>query len=195
MSIRDIASHAKVSETLVFRNFGTKAALFEEAVAAPFRAFLENFAERWEQRDESLSNAEMLELFVLELNDFVTQHRDLLFALVVANRFGTHETGAHAVLADAIHRVSEPAIAEADWRQLAGVDIEIGVTCTVALVLGLVLLDDALLPSGTQRPEPERLRRTLLAYTIAGAQAPAETGDAAVLRHRPARPRPPNART
>jgi AcrR family transcriptional regulator len=177
-SIRDIAAHAEVNETLVFRNFGTKDALFEEAIAAPFRAFLEDFAARWEQREDSLSNDEMLELFVLELHAFVVEHRDLLFALVVANRFGSRETPAHAVLADAIRRVSEPAIAEAEWRQLAGVDIEIGVTCTVALVLGLVLLDDALLPSGASHPEPERLLRTLLAYTIAGAQAPVDATNA-----------------
>src|SRR5262245_43759319 len=46
-STREIAERAGVSETLLFRHFGSKAGLFREALALPFVEFIQDFSERW----------------------------------------------------------------------------------------------------------------------------------------------------
>ena len=43
---REIANRAAVSETLLFRHFGSKAALFDEVVRAPFDAVIKTFTQK-----------------------------------------------------------------------------------------------------------------------------------------------------
>ncbi len=43
---REIAEAAGVAEHLLFRNFGSKAALFHEALVVPFTSFVDEFRER-----------------------------------------------------------------------------------------------------------------------------------------------------
>lgn len=44
---REIAEHAGVGEHLLFRNFGSKAALFRETLVAVFIDLVDAFSERW----------------------------------------------------------------------------------------------------------------------------------------------------
>src|SRR6187200_825851 len=44
---REIAERAGVAEHLLFRHFGSKAALFREALVVPFVEFVDDFAARW----------------------------------------------------------------------------------------------------------------------------------------------------
>src|SRR6476620_1423645 len=44
---REIAERAGVAEHLLFRNFGSKAALFREALVAPFTDLVDEFSENW----------------------------------------------------------------------------------------------------------------------------------------------------
>ena len=54
-STRELAEHAGVSETLMFRYFGAKVGLFREALVAPFVEFVEDFNAKW----QAGSNAEL----------------------------------------------------------------------------------------------------------------------------------------
>src|SRR5512143_1815242 len=47
-STREIAELAGVSETLMFRYFGSKVGLFREALVAPFVEFVEDFNAKWQ---------------------------------------------------------------------------------------------------------------------------------------------------
>ena len=47
-STREIADHAGVSETLMFRYFGSKAGLFREALVVPFVEYVETLNANWE---------------------------------------------------------------------------------------------------------------------------------------------------
>jgi AcrR family transcriptional regulator len=44
---REIAEAAGVAEHLLFRSFGSKAALFREALVVPFTSFVDAFEETW----------------------------------------------------------------------------------------------------------------------------------------------------
>ena len=45
---REIAEAAGVTEHLLFRNFGSKAGLFREALVLPFTEFVDDFGRTWD---------------------------------------------------------------------------------------------------------------------------------------------------
>src|SRR5262249_9010484 len=55
---REIAEAAGVAEHLLFRNFGSKAALFREALVIPFATFVDEFSETWSLLDPDASDEE-----------------------------------------------------------------------------------------------------------------------------------------
>jgi AcrR family transcriptional regulator len=82
-STREIADRAGVSETLMFRYFGSKAGLFREAIVAPFVDFVDEFV----SKSEPLLDADEDQLydltlgFVGSLYDLFTAHRGLVAML------------------------------------------------------------------------------------------------------------------
>src|SRR6201996_8078533 len=67
---REIAEAAGVTEHLLFRNFGSKAGLFREALVLPFTEFVDDFGSTWnavvpEETDEE----ELARRFVGQLYD------------------------------------------------------------------------------------------------------------------------------
>jgi AcrR family transcriptional regulator len=168
-SLRDVAQHAAVSEALLYRYFGTKAALFEESVIAPYRGFVQRFLDDWEAVDARRSNEEMVTRFVGDLYAFVVEHRDLLFALAAADRFGAPAAEGVGTLSREIRRLTDFTATEAASRGLGHVDLEMAVTSTTALVLAVGLLDDVLF-TGASRPDPARLLREVSRYALGGIE-------------------------
>ncbi len=85
-STREIAESAGVSETLLFRHFGSKAALFREALALPFVEFIQDFSQRWRSGEmDDLDD----ESFARQLNgglyDLFRQNRSLVLMLWADN--------------------------------------------------------------------------------------------------------------
>ena len=85
---RDIAERAELTEPMVFRHFGSKAALFEEAAVEPVVAFMDDYVAEWGSRDHGATDA------VSEVRDFVSRllevlraDRQLLVAILAAGQF------------------------------------------------------------------------------------------------------------
>jgi AcrR family transcriptional regulator len=100
-SARDIAERAGITEAMVFRHFGTKAALFEEAALEPVLAFIGDYVAEWEDRPHGRRDSEA------ELRDFFTRllavlsaDRPLLVAILAAGEF-------HQDLAPAARRLEQ----------------------------------------------------------------------------------------
>ena len=55
-STREIARAASVSEPMIFRHFGSKAKLFEEAVLAPFNTFVSEYIADWASRPRTVNS-------------------------------------------------------------------------------------------------------------------------------------------
>src|SRR5450755_2829512 len=78
-STREIAERASVSETLIFRYFGSKAGLFRDAVVQPFLDFVDEFAQRsaegsFEVQDDEAATRQ----FLGGLYDLFHEHRGLV---------------------------------------------------------------------------------------------------------------------
>lgn len=76
---RDIAHRAKASEVLIFRYFGSKSALFEEVVFAPFNGLLRDFIDA--HRDDEPDRLGGNEQFVRSFYPFLKANADLLQAM------------------------------------------------------------------------------------------------------------------
>jgi AcrR family transcriptional regulator len=167
-SMRDIAQEAEVSPALLYRYFPTKSQLFEEAVIEPYHGFVESFLDSWDAMDTRLSNEEMVSRFVRTLYGFVIDNRDVMFAMLVANRFGEHENEAPRALSAEVHKLAEFTAREAVDRGLVDVDLEMATACTIALVFSIALLDDFLFSPGSL--DHERLIEQVCRYAAAGVQ-------------------------
>ena len=81
-STREIADHAGVSETLMFRYFGSKANLFREALVVPFVEFIEDFNVRWQSgANDDLDDEAFARQFVGDLFDLFRTNRGLVVML------------------------------------------------------------------------------------------------------------------
>lgn len=169
-TVRQVAQHARVSEAILYRYFASKQALFQEAVTDPYRGFVDSFIAEWEALGERVPNDEMVARFVVGLYAFAREHRDLLFALTTASRSGDGEVDQAGVLSDGVRRLARYTARQAKARGIAEVDLEMAVTCTVALVLSVVLHDDILFPAGRAHPAHERILGEMVKYAAAGVQ-------------------------
>jgi AcrR family transcriptional regulator len=97
---REIAEAAGVAEHLLFRNFGSKAALFREALVVPFVSFVDGFNETWRSVvPEETDEHELAGQFVGRLYDLFVEHRGLVMTLWASDALGDDEL-AEAGIAD-----------------------------------------------------------------------------------------------
>ncbi len=89
---REIAQAAGVTEHLLFRHFGSKAALFREALVLPFTDFVDDFGRTWQSViPEETDERELARLFVGRLYDIFVQHEGLLLTLMASDALSAEE--------------------------------------------------------------------------------------------------------
>ena len=85
-SARELAERAGVSETLMFRYFGSKVGLFHEALVAPFVEFVEDFNAKWQAGSNAdLDDESLTRLYVSDLFDLFGKNRGLVVLLWAAD--------------------------------------------------------------------------------------------------------------
>ena len=174
-SFRDIADSAQVSESLIFRGFRTKAALFEEAVLVPFQDYISAYMEYWKNPSHPLSNEETVERFTGGLFDLLSTHRDLVGALVAA-RYSfrvSGQAGEDSMLSQELDALAELVAGDAEMRQVTGTDLAISFRLVVGQVMAAVLLDEWLFPQGDRHPTHQQVRDELLPLVRFGVERPA----------------------
>jgi AcrR family transcriptional regulator len=83
---RAIAQAASASEVLIFRYFGSKSGLFEQAVSAPFDALMDE-VRRDMRREERAFGAEDSRQFVRRLYNALVQDRRLILTLITTRAY------------------------------------------------------------------------------------------------------------
>src|SRR5580704_8766048 len=97
---REIAEAAGVIEPLLFRHFGSKAALFRETVVVPFTSFVDDFGRTWQAVvPEETDEDELARQFVGQLYDVFVAHQGLVLTLLASEALSEEEM-AEAGIAD-----------------------------------------------------------------------------------------------
>ncbi len=88
---RDIADRAGVVEQLVYRTFGSKAALFREALVTPFVDVVQNFHQSWTTLPGDADQEEVAKQLNGALYDLFVANRGLLITLLNAEALDPEE--------------------------------------------------------------------------------------------------------
>ena len=164
-----IAESAGVAEHLLFRNFGSKASLFNEAVVVPFLQLVDDFSSRWESLAPGLDNSETVgREFLGALYDLFEGNRGLLMTLwaddslteaELAETGITDIQGAIAVLGELGGKGSQILGIKADHPDLAA-------RSTVAMVAGMAAFGTTFF--GGARPPRDVIVEELTQATLHG---------------------------
>ncbi|MGH9034190.1 MAG: TetR/AcrR family transcriptional regulator [Acidimicrobiia bacterium] len=150
-STREIAEQAGVSETLIFRHFGSKGRLFDAAVLEPFDDLVGGFVETWQAQLGSPPHARaVIRHFVEGLYELLRAHRALVLAVVAANAFEREalDNGqGDSELSQQLDVVAGIVEAQVGPGGL-GLNVPVTVRAVVAMVMAMAVLDDWLLPQG-----------------------------------------------
>jgi AcrR family transcriptional regulator len=91
-STREIAERAGVSETLMFRYFGSKAGLFRESLVVPFIEYIEDLNTKWQSGAlDTLSDEGFAYQLVGDLFDLFRANRGLVVMLWAADSYSSKE--------------------------------------------------------------------------------------------------------
>lgn len=171
-NIKDIAAAAQVSESLLYRYFGSKSGLFEESVVLPGRAFVQTVLAEWAQTSTTLTLDAAIRRFVELLIGFARENEGQLLAWAAANRSGRTEFAADDLHGQGVRRIASFVAAEAERRGLEHPDLEMAVACAIGMVLSMALLDDVLFPRGSDHPDDERMVTEITRFIKGGILHP-----------------------
>jgi len=182
---REIAEAAGVGESVVFRNYGSKAELFQAAILAPLTDFVEAFARSWERRPPASSDPEEITgSFVRGLHSFAAEHRDLLLTLMAAQvKGGDPALAAVAAevseqFADSLGVMRRVLLAQGAGHHYEELDPPVTVAVAVGAVFSLLLLPDWLFPSYEKRPSKARQIEELTQMLLHGVSGRGQAGEA-----------------
>jgi AcrR family transcriptional regulator len=177
-STRAIATEAGVSETLLFRHFGTKSGLFEATTLERFRLGIDEFMARWDRRPvPGAREVEHARSYLAALLRMIRAQRGVMFALLTLDRDEPEVVAIHATALEAFERVvdgiTRHVLTTADGELLPGVDPEASAPVVAAIVLSVTLLDEWLFPPGSGRPATAVIDDEVITYVLFGMERPA----------------------
>jgi AcrR family transcriptional regulator len=166
---REVAQNAGVTEHLLFRHFGSKAALFREALVAPFTGFIDQFGQTWsavvpEETDEE----ELARAFVGQLYDVFVEHRGLLVTLLTSDALGAEEA-TEAGIDDVRRAFTVLGDISAEGMHLRGMRSDrpdLRAHSTVAMIAGMAALRSAY--GGSPEPSRDQIVDELVQATLHG---------------------------
>jgi AcrR family transcriptional regulator len=140
---REIAEAAGVTEHLLFRNFGSKAGLFREALVLPFTEFVDDFGQTWDAVvHEEADEQELTRRFVGQLYDVLVEHQGLLLTLMAAQTLSEDEL-AETGIADIRRALNVLSQIGAEGMRIRGMRTslpDLPAHSTVAMIAGMVAL-------------------------------------------------------
>jgi AcrR family transcriptional regulator len=166
---REIAQAAGVTEHLLFRHFGSKAALFREALVLPFTTFVDEFGQTWQSViPEETKEEELAGHFVGQLYDVFVEHQGLLLTLMASEAL-TEEEMADAGIADVRRALTVLGRISAEGMHLRGLRSDhpdLPAHSTVAMIAGMAALRSTYF--GTKPPSREVIVEELVQAILHG---------------------------
>jgi len=166
---REIAELAGVREYLLFRYFGSKAALFHEAVVVPFTEFVDDFNTRWQSIvPEATTEEEIAREFLGALYDLFVANRGLVMTLWSADALSEQEL-AEARIADIDKALAILGRIGAEGTDIKGIPSrhhDLAAHSTVAMVAGMAAFGSTFF--GGKRPPRDVVVEELTQATLHG---------------------------
>ncbi len=166
---REIAEAAGVTEPLLFRHFGSKAALFRETMVAPFTSFVDDFGRTWQAVvPEETNEDELARQFVGHLYDVFVEHQGLVLTLLASETLSEEEM-ADAGIDDirralgVLGRISTEGMA---LRGMQSSHPDLAAYSTVAMIAGMASLRSTYF--GTKQPSREAIIEELTQAILHG---------------------------
>jgi AcrR family transcriptional regulator len=150
---REIADHAGVLEHLLFRNFGSKAALFREALVTPFVDLVDSFAATWPTIKGNAVDEDVARELHGALYDLFVENRGLVMTLWAADAYTAEELeelGVHEIrrAVAVLGRLGAEGI---DIKGLPAGHHDLAARSTVAMIAGMAAFGSTLFEG---RPPP-----------------------------------------
>ena len=187
---RDIADRAGVAEMLLFRNFGTKANLFAEAVLLPLVDLIRDWVDLIEPSTDA-DTENMERAFIEHLYRTASKNRGLLMSFFATRAFEPAVVEGHG--ADMMQAaLDDIAIVSEQRLRRLGVDVSdmnvrLASRAGIGMVLAVALLDDWLLP-GRDKPGADEIVDELTRQVLYGAFNEQSSGHIQLRRHKATRP-------
>jgi AcrR family transcriptional regulator len=166
---KEIAEAAGVAEHLLFRHFGSKAALFHEAVVVPFVDIIEEFDARWESLVPAPEKADEIAREVIgALYDLFVENRGLVMTLWAADAL-TEEELADTGIADIDRALAVLGVLGAEGIDILGAQPghpDLAARSTVAMVAGMAAFGATFF--GGTRPPRDVIVEELTQATLHG---------------------------
>ena len=166
---KEIAERAGVLEHLLFRQFGSKAALFHDAVVVPFVQIIEDLSARWESLTPGPGQSEAVAReFHGALYDLFVENRGLLMTLWTADTLTDEElveTGI-AEIDRAIALLGQLGSKGSDMLGIRADHPDLAARSTVAMVAGMAAFGATFF--GGTRPTREVIVEELTQATLHG---------------------------
>jgi AcrR family transcriptional regulator len=166
---REIAEAAGVTEHLLFRHFGSKAALFREALVLPFTNFVDAFGATWQDvvPDET-DEEDLTRHFVGHLYDVFVEHRGLVVTLLSSDTMSDEEM-AESGIADIRRALSVLGRISAEGMEIRGMRSkhpDLAAYSTVAMIAGMAALRPTFF--GESQPSRQAIVEELTQATLHG---------------------------
>ncbi|OBH59714.1 TetR family transcriptional regulator [Mycobacterium mantenii] len=166
---REIAQAAGVTEHLLFRNFGSKAALFREALVVPFVSFVDQFGQTWQSVvPEETDEQELTRQFVSQLYDVFVEHKGLLLTLMASETLSDEEQ-ADAGIAEIRRAITVLGQISVEGMQLRGLRSDhpdLPAHSTVSMIAGMAALRSTYF--GNRQPPREVIVEELVQALLHG---------------------------
>jgi AcrR family transcriptional regulator len=168
-----IAERAGVAEALLFRNFGSKAALFTEVTLGPFKQFIDDW--KREHGDEQAGSPP--EQIALELigrfYDLFRDNRGLMITYIATSVFDPEIVGLDKAplfmeTIDTLARWSEKTFIDAEG--LEQVSILVANRAYVGMLMSMGLFEDWLMTKVGQRPSRDQIVAELYRLILYGVR-------------------------
>jgi AcrR family transcriptional regulator len=169
-SFRAVAERADVAESVLYRKFRTKAALFDQAVVEPFRQVIDAYASDYGSRPPvEWDNETLARNFIETLYDFLVEHQRLGRALINAFLIDTPGTDRlESPFNEVLTKVEEVGRTAGAASGLTGLDPARTVRVLTGITMSMALLGDLFFAPDATRPPRQRIVDEMVALCAYG---------------------------
>jgi AcrR family transcriptional regulator len=170
---RDIAARAGVAEVLLFRNFGSKAGLFAQAVMVPLVELYRDALAFYNPADDA-DVEDHTRGFIDRLYALASEHRGLLTTYFATRTFEP-EVVAGQEFEAITHVALDDMASETEERlrrlgvDVSEMDVRLAARSVIGMIIAVALFEDWLFPSGRRKPKRRDIVDELTRQSMYGA--------------------------